>query len=755
VLREVDARFLLPVVPRSACCLPGAAAFAPGLVEAGIELVEAGNGSAAPLDLVVASAEEAEAAFQLPARSFLFVGRPVASLARARGFQAEDYLAVPDVFNADFLIPLHRPAVMRYVYRHLRVAPSRARWLRSRMLASALAHGAPPPGTRVVTIAAPVPVRPAALAAAEQMVGPAEDGWLLSLAPAPDGRVVFHVFDGGVPRTVVKCDRLAEEHAKMDRTASTASLAEAIAASPLVASHAPLPLGSAHFDGGLLEAETAAVGYQLTDRLRGPFSRQAKLAAIEAVADWLLALAESTRHRRPSPGSDLAPSELDGVPRVLCHGDLWSGNVIVEDQGGRFKVIDWADVDQSGLPLGDLLFLLSESLAELDGVDTDEGRDRHFVELLTGRHASSPLLFDWVTSMVDALELDPELVGLVAEAAFVAMAEHRLLIEGLAPGDPRREAPAALADPVVRRARIWTTAPGLGPHWQAWRGDTRALDGAGPGVSVAAGRVALRRAERRLGHGAGRLAVRLSLDRSEELGRERILVLAPHPDDETLACGGVLARHAGRDTAFVIVATDGSHGAYGADPVALATRRREELASATAALGLAPTRVACWDLEDGTLSTQIDDIVERLQRALDELRPTIVLSPWALDIHSDHAALGRAARVATAGRALELLEYVTWAWDRPSALVRGATRSEAAAAGRSTGWLPAGRPFAVAIAPVIESKRAAVSCYRSQFGGHGTDTLPGEASLDEALVELFLSRPELFWPAPRPRRRAR
>ncbi len=754
MLRQVDARLLLPIVPRTAVVLPGAAALAPGLVEAGLTLVEVNGGSVGPVDVVVAGAEEAEVALGRAARSYLLTG-PVASLARTRGLQAEEYLAVPDVPGATFLIPLRRLDVVRYFYRRLRVAPTRAKWRRSRLLADALALGAPPPQERTLTVAARESVTPAALAAAAALVGNAEDGWLLSLGPVlAEGRVVFQVFEGDVPRYVVKCDRRPDAHARLDRGASTALLHDAVATSPLVAARVPRSLGSVQYEGGVLEVETAADGYLLTDMLRGPFPRRVKVAAVEAVAAWLLALAEATRHACEPGGSSLTAPELDGVPRVLCHGDLWSGNVIVDDDG-IFQVIDWGYIEPDGLPLGDLLTLLSGSLAQLDGADTDEGRDRHFVELLTGRHRSSPPLFDWVRAMVDALELDPELVGLVVEAALAEMSERRLLDEGLAPGDPGRDGPVALADPTVRRARLWTTTPGLGRSWQAWRSDGPEAGNAN-GVA-ATGKAALRhsarRAERELGHGSARLAGLLGKDRSDELGRERVLVLAPHPDDETLACGAVLARHRGRDTAFVIVASDGSRGAYGAEPAALAARRRTELAAATAALGLAPAQTDWWGFEDGTLSAHVGELIVRLGRAFDEIRPAFVLSPWALDIHADHAALGRAARAAAADRPVELLEYVTWAWDRPSALLRGAAGPEADLTRRRSDWLPAGRPVAVATAPALEAKRAALACYGSQFGGPGTGTSPGEASLDEALVGLFLSRAEVFWPAPRSRRR--
>ncbi len=244
--------------------------FAPGLAEAGVELVDGDDESSTTPDVVVASADEADSALRLPARSFLFIGGPVSSLAREHGLEAEDYLAVPDVCRAAFLIPLRRRNVMRYVYRRLRVAPSKSRWLRSKLLAGAVSFGAPP-GARAVTIAAPDTVMPATLAAAEQLVGSAGDGWLLCLGPVrTEGSVVFQVFDGDVPRFVVKCERMPKGNDHLDRSPTTFGLVDAIAASALVEGHAPQPLGSVRFEGGDLEIETAAVGYVLTERSTGP-----------------------------------------------------------------------------------------------------------------------------------------------------------------------------------------------------------------------------------------------------------------------------------------------------------------------------------------------------------------------------------------------------------------------------------------------------------------------------------------------------
>ncbi len=695
----------------------------------------------------------------------------------------ETYLAIPAVESAAFFVPVRWPPVLRYVYRYLRVAPTRLHWLRSRLLVEAFGRGIPAPSGRLVTVASKGSTDPAALDAVVDLVGPPHDGFALSLGPLRDeGRVVFHVFDGVRPRAVVKCDRRpVDVHEAEDRKARAVRLREAIGASPWVAAYAPHPIGSLHYEGGWLDAETASVGSMLIDVLRGPFSRQRKLRAIEAVAAWSLALAEATRHPlhpQSSGATADAATWQDDVPRVVSHGDLWSGNIVVNETGS-ISVIDWADIDRDGLPFGDLFVFLTESLAELDGAHTPDGRASHFVELVSGWHRSSPLLFEWIAAMVDALAVVPDAVGEVIEAALAEMAERRLLLEGFAPGDPARELPQARADPVVRTARLWADTPGLGSSWRAWRqprspadvssgadADLRADAHLGADAhhrepdhepprrdGIATARGVARRIERRLGHGAGRLSGVVGRERGTEFGSVRVLVLAPHPDDETLATGGVLARHAGRETAHVVVASDGSRGAWGANPVELAARRRHELANATAALGLPISAVEWWGLPDGSLSSHLDELTARIATVLTEFSPDVVFAPWAFDLHPDHAALGLAARRACA-HGPELLEFVTWAWDRPSGLVHRLSRTSPGTAVARRSWRPTGRPVTADATPWLPVKRRALACYGSQLGS-ARDGGDGEASLDDALLRLFLSPDEVFWPAPRPGPRAR
>ncbi|HEX7154473.1 MAG TPA: PIG-L family deacetylase [Thermoanaerobaculia bacterium] len=112
---------------------------------------------------------------------------------------------------------------------------------------------------------------------------------------------------------------------------------------------------------------------------------------------------------------------------------------------------------------------------------------------------------------------------------------------------------------------------------------------------------------------------------------ERLLILAPHPDDEVIACGGLLAQHLreGR-TVRIVVATDGAQGGE-------ATLREEESRAGVALLGNAELEFLRFG--DRALN---DDVLPHLREQLAAFRPDLVLVPSPIEIHPDHLALARA-----------------------------------------------------------------------------------------------------------------
>lgn len=123
---------------------------------------------------------------------------------------------------------------------------------------------------------------------------------------------------------------------------------------------------------------------------------------------------------------------------------------------------------------------------------------------------------------------------------------------------------------------------------------------------------------------------------------ERVLVLAPHFDDEVLGCGGLLRRlgRAGADIEVVFL-TDGSGGveldtAATGGPSAPTPRTR--LAEAEAVADRAGWRVRCLGLPDGGLAPRAGELASAVAQLLKETRSDLLLVPGPLEATPDHRA---------------------------------------------------------------------------------------------------------------------
>jgi LmbE family N-acetylglucosaminyl deacetylase len=119
-----------------------------------------------------------------------------------------------------------------------------------------------------------------------------------------------------------------------------------------------------------------------------------------------------------------------------------------------------------------------------------------------------------------------------------------------------------------------------------------------------------------------------------DLRGERLLVLAPHPDDEVIGCGGLLALHLrdGRQVR-VVIATDGAEAGN-------AAVREQESQRALSVLGTVPAEFLHFP--DRHLAEQLDPLKNRLREILIEFKPDLIAVPSPVEIHPDHAALSRA-----------------------------------------------------------------------------------------------------------------
>jgi LmbE family N-acetylglucosaminyl deacetylase len=147
------------------------------------------------------------------------------------------------------------------------------------------------------------------------------------------------------------------------------------------------------------------------------------------------------------------------------------------------------------------------------------------------------------------------------------------------------------------------------------------------------------------------------------------MVIAPHPDDETIGCGGTLAllANAGSEVR-VVVATDGEaslEGACGAREVGRRRRLRE--IAACERLGVGPPTFL--GLPDAGLERCSSLLFDLLAQQLEGFEPDIIFAPWMLDGHPDHRAVASSvARLALPSWSV-IWTYEVWASLPPNRLV--------------------------------------------------------------------------------------
>jgi LmbE family N-acetylglucosaminyl deacetylase len=146
----------------------------------------------------------------------------------------------------------------------------------------------------------------------------------------------------------------------------------------------------------------------------------------------------------------------------------------------------------------------------------------------------------------------------------------------------------------------------------------------------------------------------------------RTVVVAAHPDDETIGAGGLLRRlaAAGRP-ADVVVLTDGSGSHPGSrtlPPAELARLRAAEVTDAVALLSPG-SRVRLLGFRDGSVREDREALTAALRAALaaDDPLGTLVV-PWRGDGHRDHRVAGEIGAALAAELGAELLEYPVWLW---------------------------------------------------------------------------------------------
>ncbi len=198
-----------------------------------------------------------------------------------------------------------------------------------------------------------------------------------------------------------------------------------------------------------------------------------------------------------------------------------------------------------------------------------------------------------------------------------------------------------------------------------------------------------------------------------------VTVVSPHPDDETLAAGGLISTLRRLGVAVQVLAVTDGAGSHPDRPTLAAVRRAEqEEALERLGVDVAPVRLG---FTDGAVAA----VGERLVGAIEHhsAGAEIIVAPWSGDGHTDHDACGQAALEAARRTGAGVLAYPVWAW-------QWASPEDLAA-------LPLRRHELDGAA--LEAKRSAMRCYPSQ-----TTAAFGDVILDEDVLARFERRSEVF-----------
>ncbi len=211
------------------------------------------------------------------------------------------------------------------------------------------------------------------------------------------------------------------------------------------------------------------------------------------------------------------------------------------------------------------------------------------------------------------------------------------------------------------------------------------------------------------------------------------LVIAPHPDDEALGCGGTMAAltAAGHNVGVVFMTDGGLSGPGGRRLTA--AERTDEARQACEVLGVKPVNTWMFDFPDGGLGRNAAEATERLGALLSDFAPHRVFVPHANDVHPDHVASYRITVKALAGHGetVDVFEYPIWLWDHwpwtpqpaPFPPNRRTLKLALRAWTRSLRQLRsadlAGLGTAVDVSGVLWVKRTALDMYRSQLPSLG------------------------------------
>jgi LmbE family N-acetylglucosaminyl deacetylase len=217
-----------------------------------------------------------------------------------------------------------------------------------------------------------------------------------------------------------------------------------------------------------------------------------------------------------------------------------------------------------------------------------------------------------------------------------------------------------------------------------------------------------------------------------------VLVVAPHMDDEALACGGLLAQLPDPTSIHVVYATDGTQSPAPVESLRdvvsddLGMLRRQESITAMRLLGVPQRNLHFFNLPEAHLTRHEQVFAQSLGEQLRAIDPDVILAPFRYDRHPDHLAVNRVVTAALRARSTRAAFYEYFVYHRwrllPERDVRRYVRPD--------------QIVRVDLDGAQRRKRAMLECFRTQT----TRFYPWQTRpiLQPELIDDECSGPELY-----------
>jgi len=156
-----------------------------------------------------------------------------------------------------------------------------------------------------------------------------------------------------------------------------------------------------------------------------------------------------------------------------------------------------------------------------------------------------------------------------------------------------------------------------------------------------------------------------------ESGKERIIIIAPHADDEVLGCGGLIEKACRtQNEVKVVLGAIGDTHFWHANGTIASTTRKQEFADAMTYLGCKNYEIMYEDKESWMDTIPQRELVTKIDRLITDFRPTMAFIPYP-SFHQDHQALFQACMAGLRPRPdlqiklIAMFEYPFIVWQYP------------------------------------------------------------------------------------------